>query len=54
MVPKPDGSLRFFIDYRRLNSMTVRDAYPIARMDECIDSLGDTVIFSTLDCNSCY
>ena len=34
--------------------MTVRDAYPIPRMDECIDSLGDAVIFSTLDCNSGY
>ena len=54
MVPKPDGSVRFCIDYRKLNLMTVRDAYPIPRMDECIDSLGDAKVFSTLDCNASY
>jgi len=54
MVPKPDGSVRFCIDYRKLNLMTVKDAYPIPRMDECIDSLGDARVFSTLDCNAGY
>jgi len=52
MVPKPDGSVRFCIDDRKLNLMTVKDAYPIPRMDECIDSLGDSRVFSTLDCNA--
>jgi len=52
MVPKPDGSVRFCIDYRKLNLMTVKDAYPIPRMDECIDSLGDARVFSTLDCSA--
>ena len=54
MVPKPDGSTRFCVDYRRLNAITVRDSYPLPRMDECIDSLGDARIFSTLDCNAGY
>jgi len=54
MVPKPDGSVRFCIDYRKLNLMTVKDAYPFPRMDECIDSLGDARVFSTLDFNAGY
>ena len=54
LVPKPERPLRFCIDYRRLNAMNIRDTYPIPRMDECIDSSGDAVIFSTLECNSGY
>ena len=54
LVPKSDGSLRFCVDYRRLNASTIRDSYPLPRMDECIDSLGDATIFTTLDCNSGY
>lgn len=54
LVPKKDGSLRFCVDYRRLNAVTIRDSYPIPRMDECIDSLGDATVFTTLDCNSGY
>ena len=48
-VPKKDGRLRFCIDYRKLNSFTKRDSYPIPRMDECIDTLGEATVFSTLD-----
>jgi Reverse transcriptase (RNA-dependent DNA polymerase) len=54
LVPKPDGSTRFCIDYRRLNVLTVRDSYTLPLMDEITDSLGDATIFSTLDCNSGY
>ena len=54
LVPKPDGSLRFCVDYRKLNSITIPDTYPLPRMDECIDSLGDAAVFTTLDCNSGY
>jgi hypothetical protein len=32
--------------------ITVPDTYPLPRMDECIDSLGDATVFTTLDCNS--
>ena len=54
LVPKPDGSLRFCVDYRKLNAVTKRDSYPMPRMDECIDTLGDAKLFTTLDCNSGY
>jgi hypothetical protein len=49
LVPKPDGALLFFLDDRRLNMVTVPDTYPLPIMDECIDSLGDAVVFTTLD-----
>ena len=54
LAPKKDGSLRFCVDYRRLNSLTIRDSYPLPRMEDCIDSLGDAKYFTTLDCNAGY
>ena len=38
--PKKDGTLRFCVDYRHLNSITIRAVYSIPRMDEYIDSPG--------------
>jgi hypothetical protein len=48
MVPKPDVSPRFFVDYRKLIAIAVPYTYPLPRMDECIDSLEDSVTFTTL------
>ena len=53
-IPKKDGTMRFCVDYRKLNAVTFRDSYPLPRMDEWIDPLGDATVFTTLDCNSGY
>ena len=54
LVRKADGSVRFCIDYRGLNSRTIKDAYPLPRIDMCFDCLGDMSYFSTLDLQSGY
>lgn len=54
LAPKADGTQRFCVDYRRLNAATIPDSYPLPRADDCLDSLGEAVIFTTLDCNSGY
>lgn len=41
--------MRFFVDFRRLNASTISDTYPLPRMEDCIDSLGDTKVFTTLE-----
>ena len=53
-VPKKDGTMRFCVDYRKLNSVTVRDSHPLPRMDECLDSLSNATVFITLDCKNGY
>ena len=49
MVPKPDGSTRVCIDYRKLNGVTKKDAHPLTKIDEMLDHLKDAQVFSTID-----
>ena len=49
LVPKKDRSLRFCIDYRKLNSVTRKDASPLPRVDDTLEALSGSKWFSTLD-----
>ncbi|KAI2658155.1 Transposon Ty3-I Gag-Pol polyprotein [Labeo rohita] len=54
MVPKPDGTLRFCNDFRRLNEVSEFDGYPMPRVDELLDRLGRARYISTLDLTKGY
>ena len=52
LVQKKDGSLRFCIDYRRLNALTVKDSHPLPRICKTLESLAGVAHYSTFDLNS--
>lgn len=54
LVRKKDGSLRFCIDYRKLNQVTTKDAYPLPRVDDTLNALAGSQWFTTLDLLSGY
>ena len=53
-VVRKNGSLRFCVDYRSLNSVTKPDRFPLPRIDDMLDQLGEMKYFSTLDLASGY
>ena len=49
LVPKPDGSVRFCTDFRKVNDLSKTDSYPIPRIDDCIDKIGKARYITKFD-----
>ena len=54
LVRKKDNSWRFCVDYRGLNSVTIKDSHPLPRVDDTLDALAGAIWFSTLDFSDGY
>ena len=53
-APKKDGTLRLCIDYRQLNKLSVKDIYPLPRIEEILDSLANAKYYTKLDLQQGY
>jgi hypothetical protein len=54
LVRKKDGGVRWCIDFRKLNTVTKKDAFPLPLISDCLDALSENIFMSTLDMASGY
>ncbi|KAK7926034.1 hypothetical protein WMY93_008344 [Mugilogobius chulae] len=54
LVRKKNGTWRFILDYRKLNSVTIKDSHPLPRVDDALDALSGSAWFSTMDLQHGY
>ena len=54
LIEKKDGSVRFCVDYRKLNAITLQDQFPLPRIDDILDRLAGSIWFTTIDLKSGY
>ena len=54
LIKKKDGTLRLCIDFRALNDITIKDAYPLPEIDHIIASMGGSKYFTSLDVQSAF
>ena len=54
VAKKKNGKFRFCVDYRQLNQITIKDQYPLSRIDDLLDTFGKAKYFSTLDLTCGY
>ena len=54
LVKKGDGTWRFCVDFRKLNLITKKDAYPLPRIDETLEKMGNALYFTSLDMGSAF
>ena len=54
LVRKKDRTLRFCVDYRKLNAETKKDNYPLPRIDDALDRLSGAKFFTSVDCDQAY
>ena len=54
LIPKPDKTFRFCVDYRKLNEVTISDAFPMPRIDDLIHKVGKAKFLTKIDLSKGY